>query len=180
MENKNNKIVNNCYDFASILMTSIISVAFIFCFLFKISSVVGGSMNDTLNSNDKVIITALDTKPEYGDIVVISQPNIFNEVIIKRVIATGGQKVIVDANKGTVSVDGKILKESYIKESYPRVQGNMSYPITVPEGYVFVMGDNRNHSTDSRFSSIGLIDERYIMGKAFYRVGDKSLLTLEK
>lgn len=180
MGNKNNKTINNCYDFASILMTAILSVAIIFCLFFKISSVVGGSMKETLHSSDKVIITSLYTKPEYGDIVVISQPNIFNEVIIKRVIATGGQTVIVDANKGTVTVDGKVLSEPYIIESYPRVQGNMEYPLTVPDGYVFVMGDNRNHSTDSRFSSIGLIDERYIMGKAFYRVGDKSLLSLEK
>lgn len=177
---KDSKFVRNCYDFASILMTAIIAVAFIFSFFFKISSVVGNSMNDTLHNADKVIITALDTKPKYGDIVVISQPNIFNEVIIKRVIATSGQEVIVDANKGYVSVDGKKLDEPYIKESYPRIQGNVDYPLTVPEGYVFVMGDNRNHSTDSRFSTIGLIDERYIMGKAFYKVGDKSLLTLEK
>lgn len=177
---KKNKTVSNCYDFASVLMTAIIAVAFIFCFLFKISSVVGPSMKNTLHNNDKVLITALDVNPKYGDIVVISQPNIYNEVIIKRVIATGGQTVMVDANKGTVTVDGKVLDEPYIVESYPRVQGNMVYPLTVPDGYAFVMGDNRNHSTDSRFTTIGLIDERYIMGKAFYKVGDKTLLTSEK
>ncbi len=81
----------------------------------------------------------------------------------------------MDATAGTVTVDGKVLYEPYIREQ-TLTQGNMNFPLTVPEGYVFVMGDNRNHSTDSRYKSIGLIDERYIMGKAFYRVGDKTLL----
>ena len=81
----------------------------------------------------------------------------------------------LDATAGTVTVDGKVLYEPYIREQ-TLTQGNMNFPLTVPEGYVFVMGDNRNHSTDSRYKSIGLIDERYIMGKAFYRVGDKTLL----
>lgn len=95
--------------------------------------------------------------------------------LLKRIIAVGGQTVDVDATAGTVTVDGKVLYEPYIREQ-TLTQGNMNFPLTVPEGYVFVMGDNRNHSTDSRYKSIGLIDERYIMGKAFYRVGDKTLL----
>ena len=120
-------------------------------------------------------ITAAGYQPKYGDVVIISQPNQYNEVLIKRIIAVGGQTVDVDATAGTVTVDGKVLYEPYIREQ-TLTQGNMNFPLTVPEGYVFVMGDNRNHSTDSRYKSIGLIDERYIMGKAFYRVGDKTLL----
>ena len=125
-------------------------------------------------SGDRVFITAAGYQPKYGDVVIISQPNQYNEVLIKRIIAVGGQTVDVDATAGTVTVDGKVLYEPYIREQ-TLTPGNMNFPLTVPEGYVFVMGDNRNHSTDSRYKSIGLIDERYIMGKAFYRVGDKTL-----
>jgi signal peptidase I len=130
---------------------------------------------DSFHNGDRVFITAAGYQPKYGDVVIISQPNQYNEVLIKRIIAVGGQTVDVDATAGTVTVDGKVLYEPYIREQ-TLTQGNMNFPLTVPEGYVFVMGDNRNHSTDSRYKSIGLIDERYIMGKAFYRVGDKTLL----
>lgn len=132
-------------------------------------------MLDSFHNGDRVFITAAGYQPKYGDVVIISQPNQYNEVLIKRIIAVGGQTVDVDATAGTVTVDGKVLYEPYIREQ-TLTQGNMNFPLTVPEGYVFVMGDNRNHSTDSRYKSIGLIDERYIMGRAFYRVGDKTLL----
>lgn len=156
------------------LVSAIIAVTFIFTFLFKISSVNGPSMLDSFHNGDRVFITAAGYQPKYGDVVIISQPNQYNEVLIKRIIAVGGQTVDVDATAGTVTVDGKVLYEPYIREQ-TLTPGNMNFPLTVPEGYVFVMGDNRNHSTDSRYKSIGLIDERYIMGKAFYRVGDKTL-----
>ena len=162
MEN-NKKRASGIYDFASVLVSAIIAVTFIFTFLFKISSVNGPSMLDSFHNGDRVFITAAGYQPKYGD------------VLIKRIIAVGGQTVDVDATAGTVTVDGKVLYEPYIREQ-TLTQGNMNFPLTVPEGYVFVMGDNRNHSTDSRYKSIGLIDERYIMGKAFYRVGDKTLL----
>ena len=171
MEN-NKKRASGIYDFASVLVSAIIAVTFIFTFLFKISSVNGPSMLDSFHNGDRVFITAAGYQPKYGDVVIISQPNQYNEVLIKRIIAVGGQTVDVDATAGTVTVDGKVLYEPYIREQ-TLTQGNMNFPLTVPEGYVFVMGDNRNHSTDSRYKSIGLIDERYIMGKAFYRVGDK-------
>ena len=174
MEN-NKKRASGIYDFASVLVSAIIAVTFIFTFLFKISSVNGPSMLDSFHNGDRVFITAAGYQPKYGDVVIISQPNQYNEVLIKRIIAVGGQTVDVDATAGTVTVDGKVLYEPYIREQ-TLTQGNMNFPLTVPEGYVFVMGDNRNHSTDSRYKSIGLIDERYIMGKAFYRVGDKALL----
>ena len=173
MEN-NKKIASGIYDFASVLVSAIIAVTFIFTFLFKISSVNGPSMLDSFHNGDRVFITAAGYQPKYGDVVIISQPNQYNEVLIKRIIAVGGQTVDVDATAGTVTVDGRVLYEPYIREQ-TLTQGNMNFPLTVP-GYVFVMGDNRNHSTDSRYKSIGLIDERYIMGKAFYRVGDKTLL----
>ncbi len=172
----NQKSLQNLYDFASVLVTAVLAVAVIFTFIFKISAVDGSSMNNTLYDGDKVIITARDWNVENGDIVVISQPNIYEKVLIKRVIATEEQTVVVNAAEGQVIVDGEVLDEPYIAET-TRVQGNMTYPIIVPKGKVFVMGDNRNASTDSRDKFVGLIDTRYIVGEAVYRVGDTHLLT---
>ncbi len=169
------KTVQTVYDFASILVSAVLAVGLIFTFLFKISVVEGGSMKNTLFDRDTVLITARDWNVQYGDIVVISQPNVFEKVLIKRVIATEGQTIAVNAAEGHVIVDGQVLDEPYVAERMT-VQGNMTYPLTVPEGCVFVMGDNRNHSSDSRFREVGLIDTRYIVGEAVYRIGDKNLL----
>ncbi len=170
------KTIRSIYDFASILTSAVLAVCVIFAFVFKISAVDGDSMKNTLHNGDKVLITARDWNIQYGDIVVISQPNSFDKVLIKRVIATEGQTVTVDAQTHRVLVDGKVLNEPYIAEAVT-VQGYWSYPVTVPKGCVFVMGDNRNHSTDSRDPAVGMIDTRYIVGEAFYRIGDKQLLT---
>lgn len=171
----NEKIIRNIYDFASILVSAVLAVCLIFTFVFKISAVDGDSMNNTLRNGNKVLITARDWKVERGDIVVISQPNAFNKVLIKRVIATEGQTVEINGKTHQVIVDGAVLDEPYIAEPVI-VQGTWSYPVTVPEGCVFVMGDNRNRSTDSRDSAVGMIDTRYIVGEAVYRIGDSQLL----
>lgn len=165
------------YDFASVLLTSIITVAVIFTFFFKISTVNGDSMRNTLHNGDQLIITAHDSDVKYGDIVIISQPNAYDEVLVKRVIATGGQTVNIDGDTHEVSVDGVVLNEPYIREKTKLLGDAFTYPVTVPEGCVFVMGDNRNESGDSRYKAVGMIDERYIVGQAVYRIGDRSLLT---
>lgn len=170
------KTLTNIYDFASVLVSAILAVGLIFTFLFKISAVDGDSMNNTLQHGDKLILSARDWDVEYGDIVVISQPNALEKVLIKRVIATEGQTISVDAINGRVIIDGKAIYEPYIAE-HMREQGDMHYPLTVPEGCVFAMGDNRNHSTDSRYKMVGIIDERYIVGEAIYRIGDTHLLS---
>lgn len=171
----NEKIIRNIYDFASILVSAVLAVCLIFTFVFKISAVDGDSMNNTLRNGDKVLITARDWTVERGDIVVISQPNAFNKVLIKRVIATEGQTVEINGKTHQVIVDGEVLDEPYIAEPLV-VQGAWSYPLTVPKGCVFVMGDNRNRSTDSRDSAVGMIDTRYIVGESIYRIGDSQLL----
>lgn len=172
----NEKVLRNIYDFASVLVSAVLAVCLIFTFVFKISAVVGNSMNRTLSNGDNVLITARNWNVERGDIVVISQPNAFDEVLIKRVIATEGQTVTINGNTHEVIVDGEVLKEPYIAEPL-YVIGTWDYPVTVPEGCVFVMGDNRNHSTDSRDSAaVGMIDTRYIVGEAIYRIGDNYLL----
>lgn len=169
------KTIRTIYDFGAVLLNAVLTVTLIFTFVFKISVVNGSSMEHTLSNADQVLMTAKDWKVESGDIVIISQPNGYDEVLIKRVIATEGQSVYIDATKGHVVVDGQLLNEPYIAEKL-RVAGDMKYPVTVPKGCVFVMGDNRNYSGDSRFNEVGFIDTRYIVGEAIYRIGDTCLL----
>lgn len=165
------KNIESIYDFAGIIVAALLSVCIIFTFFFKISTVVGESMENTLLGGDTVLISAINTDIEYGDVVVISQPNVYEKVLIKRVIAVGGQTISFDRISGKVIVDGKQIDEPYIKENMEFTFA-MTKNYTVPEGKLFVMGDNRNESADSRDLYIGLIDERYVVGKVFYRVGD--------
>ncbi len=165
------KIVEMAYEVASVLVSSIIIIAIIFTFAFRLVGVSGHSMDTTLSHGDWLLVTTTYTEPKYGDIVVIAQPTYFKEPLIKRVIAVGGQTVDIDNETGTVYVDSKALDEPYI--STPTTNPTVSqidFPVVVPYGYLFCMGDNRNNSTDSRSSLVGFIDERYILGKALKRV----------
>lgn len=168
------KLLNTVYDFASVLLAALIVVSIIFTFFFKISTVVGESMENTLKNGESLLITAINGEIEYGDVVVISQPNSYEQVLIKRVIGTEGQTVTFDKATRSVFVDGVELKEPYIKEKM-LLYYNMNKSYTVPEGKLFVMGDNRNESADSRDPGVGMIDERYVVGKVFYKIGDNKL-----
>lgn len=160
----------NVYDFVSIIMSAFIIIALIFTFAFRLVGVKGQSMESTLFENDW-LITMEQKQYVYGDIVVITEPNYFNEPLIKRVIATGGQIVDIDYGSSTVYVDGVALEEPYINESFIlQNSDDITFPYTVPEGHLFCMGDNRNHSTDSRSTLIGAVDERYILGRAMLRI----------
>ncbi len=173
-DEKAKKTAESVYDIASIIVTAVLVVGIIFTFFFKISTVSGQSMENTLRHADRLVVSSIVRDVEYGDVVITSQPNIFNKVLIKRVIAVGGQTVWFDEKTKQTIVDGKPLDEPYIKEEMEYTEA-MNKLVTVPEGYVFVMGDNRNHSSDSRDVFVGVIDERYILGKVVYRFGDKSL-----
>lgn len=167
---KKTKFQLNVYDFVSIIMTAFIIIAIVFVFAFRLVGVKGESMESTLHGNDW-LITMQKSEYVYGDIVVTTKYNYFNEPLIKRVIATGGQTVDIDFSTSTVYVDGKALDEPYINESFMVEKIDfMQFPYTVPEGYLFCMGDNRNYSTDSRSTLIGVIDEKHIMGKAVVRL----------
>lgn len=157
------------YNVVSVFATSLIIIAFIFIFVVRIVGVDGRSMNNTLEDGDWLLVSAINTEFEQGDIVISTQPNAFNEPIVKRVIAKGGQTVDIDFYKGIVYVDGEALDEPYIAEKTYTKEG-VSFPIVVPEGSLFLMGDNRNDSTDSRSPMVGCVDERYILGVAKCRV----------
>lgn len=164
------KFYLSVYDLVSVVMSSFIIIAIIFTFIFRLVGVDGLSMTNTLQDGDW-LLTVQKSEYEYGDIVVITQDSYFHEPLIKRVIATGGQTVDIDYETATIYVDGVAIQEPYVKEDFLLKKGDYrEFPYTVPEGYLFCMGDNRNGSTDSRSYHVGDIDERYILGKAVVRI----------
>lgn len=167
--NKKSNFIPTFYDFIEIIVQALVIIFIIFTLFFRVSGVVGDSMNPTLNSGDWLVLSNVKYQPKQGDIVVITQPTAANEPLIKRVIATEGQTVDIDFDNGTVKVDGKVLNEPYIAAPTYR-NFNVEFPHKVKSGCVFCMGDNRNDSWDSRDSSIGDIDVRYIIGEAQFRM----------
>ena len=145
-------------------------ILLIFMLVFRVVVVSGPSMNDTLVHGDYLLIlnNVLTGEPRQGDVVVIGMDAYKKgEPIIKRVIATEGQWVDIDFEAGNVYVNGNMLEESYTKTPTNLFEG-VDFPLMVEEGCVFVMGDNRNESKDSRSVEIGQIDKREILGKAFF------------
>jgi len=147
-------------------------IMLVFLLLFRMVIVSGSSMYSTLWDGDWILLISgtFYQEPEYGDIIVACKDS-FNdgEAIIKRVIATEGQTVDIDFEAGIVYVDGVALEEPYTHTSTNYAEG-MTFPVKVEEGCVFVMGDNRNNSRDSRDPDIGLVDRREILGKAVFLV----------
>ncbi len=178
MEKKKQQRLETIYEISSIILTAILVVGIIFTFIFKISVVSGESMENTLSHGDNLIISAITTNVKQGDVVVVSQPNGYEKVLIKRVIAVGGQTVSFDTETGKTIVDGIKIDEPYVKENI-NFTYSMMKKFVVPYGSVFVMGDNRNNSADSRDSTIGMIDEDYIVGKVVYKFGDSKLFEKE-
>lgn len=164
-----NKIKENIFDWLSAIVFAVIFVTVIFTFTIRTVSVSGTSMVPTLQNKDTLIMSRIYTKPQNGDIIVLTKPIGGDEPLIKRVIATEGQVIDIDFEKGQVYVDGVVLHEPYIYEP-TTTQWDMTFPQTVPENCVFVLGDNRNNSKDSRWASVGMVDERYIAGKVIYRI----------
>ena len=162
-------IVDKAYYIVSVIVLAFVIIFVMFTFLFRTSVVRGESMLPNLLDGERVIVRVFAYKPEQGDVIIISQPNAMDLNLVKRVIATEGQTVDIDTVAGKVYVDGKELVESYITEP-TFVSGDWDYPITVPEGCVFAMGDNRNNSTDSRFLSVGFIQTDYIVGQAIFKM----------
>ena len=159
----------NLFDWIQCIVTAILCGILIFVFIGRIIGVDGSSMVPTLENGDRVILSNLFFTPKYGDIVVLKTDNtLFDDhPLVKRVIATAGQTIDIDFAKGEVIIDGYVIEEPYIAD-LTREEEDFDGPVTVPEGFVFVMGDNRNKSTDSRSSAVGLVDTRRILGKVYW------------
>jgi len=151
-------------DFSVILAV----VAVVFVFVVRLVGVSGSSMYPTLVDKDYMLVLSNFISDDYknGDVVVMTVPTFSEDPIVKRVIATAGQTVDIDFETATVYVDGVALDEPYICEpTHTDFAEGLTYPAVVPEGCIFVLGDNRNHSTDSRYGLIGMVDTRYVMGR---------------
>ncbi|MDD6189778.1 MAG: signal peptidase I [Clostridiales bacterium] len=153
------------YDWMQCIVVALVACILIFTFVGRIIGVDGSSMVPTLEDGDKIIITNIHGELKYGDVVVLTKREFSREPIVKRVIATEGQTLDINFQTGEVWVDGQLLDEPYINAPTMR-QLDVEFPVTVPEGCIFVMGDNRNKSTDSRASTIGFVDTRCVLGKA--------------
>lgn len=159
------------YEWVRSLVSAVLTITLIFTFVIRMMGVVGHSMVPTLQEGDRVLVLSnwLCGDFEYGDIVVAYKESFDSEPIIKRVIATEGQTVDIDFTLGRVFVDGIPLSEDYINDLTYLDEGTQ-FPLTLGEGELFLMGDNRNRSSDSRDSSLGAVDEKLIIGKAVFLV----------
>ncbi|MGN0499066.1 MAG: signal peptidase I [Acutalibacteraceae bacterium] len=160
--------VASIFEWMQLLLPAMLIVVLLLTFVLRLIRVDGTSMMNTLFDGDQVFVTNLLYEPADGDIVVISHGQEYPTPIIKRVIATEGQTVKIDYDNNRVIVDGVVIDEPYLHEAmiYNQLDNNQEIPEVIPEGKVFVMGDNRNHSLDSRSQKVGIINKTDIIGKA--------------
>lgn len=182
----NNDFLDDLTDMAESVIYAVFIVLLVFTFLFRIATVDGSSMEPTLSENDRLVVTNLGYQAETGDIVIIDSNDAYlfsdelqtelvkssglGKRIVKRIIACEGQTIDIDFKMGTVYIDGVQIYESYIADLTTMDEGAFEYPLTVPEGYVFVMGDNRLRSKDSRHPEIGLVNAEDIAGQVILRI----------
>lgn len=183
-------VIAEIFDYYELCIFSICAVIVIFSFFIRLCRVDGQSMEDTLHNNEMLLVTDVLYTPERGDVIVFHQTGgqnkdiysfSLNEPIVKRVIATAGEWIDIQLSDGRLKVtiyDNNMENPCTLEEDYAKYSGSPSwnptgyheYPMQIPEGYVFVMGDNRWDSTDSRSTLIGLVDTRRILGRAVLRV----------
>ncbi len=173
-------IVDEMLDWGESFVFSLFIMLLIMIFAFKQIEVSGESMESTLSNGDRLLISNLFGSPEQGDVVVVNSKGL-GKTVVKRVIATAGQTVIIDYDNDTVTVDDEIIKEDYLNAGSKNMKLSVlfgseymvsknCYKYIVPDNCIFVLGDNRNNSTDSRFSSVGFVNLDDVMGTALFRI----------
>lgn len=176
--------VNDSAEVIETILVSVFVVILLFAYVIRPVTVEGRSMESTLQSGDRLLMTDLLYKPDRGDIVIVDNTYAYTfdengniqqgdgikaeKRLIKRIIAKGGDTLDIDFETGEVTLNGEILNESYINNLTTVEEYGFEFPITIPEGYYFVMGDNRQNSTDSRSRCVGLVPEDAILGKAIF------------
>ncbi len=173
---ENKRPYEECFYWLQTLVTAIVCIVLVFTFLGRVTRVVGYSMDPTLCDGEMMFVWSLGYQPRQGDVVVANDTTedsvalLHGDAIIKRVIAVGGQTVAIDYYNNLVYVDGEPLEEDYTLERMcePWEEDMAKTYFEVPEGSVFLMGDNRNHSTDSRHVNLGPVDNDYLLGKAVF------------
>ena len=180
MPRRGSSFAGSVLDWVEAVVMAVVLVAVVFTFVARVITVDGISMEPTYHDGDRVLVTKLAGPAQQGDVVIIV--NALEDPIIKRVIATEGQTVDFDPELGEVLVDGEPLPGSVFGAEdgitfVPDQPGQvLEFPQTVPEGCVFVLGDHRDRSTDSRFQSVGMVDRRNILGKVVFNLYPFSIL----
>lgn len=165
------RLNRNIAEWVEALVVSFVLIVLLYTFFFRVITVSGSSMENTLQSNDRVVVRCVAYQPQCGDIIVVDSNSKYGAPLIKRIIAVAGDEVNIDFTSGTVYVNGQQLEEPYLYNNEKTTRAyDVTFPLVVDEGCVFVMGDHREVSLDSRSSDIGLIDVRDILGKVVLQI----------
>ncbi|MCG8501755.1 MAG: signal peptidase I [Firmicutes bacterium] len=157
------------FEWVQAIVIALVIALVIRTFVFSLIKVNGQSMLPTLHHDDRLVVVKLMYEPKQGDIIILNPPDKQKGPFVKRIIATSGQNVDIDYEKHKVYVDGEVLQEDYVNELVMQ-RGDIQFPVTVPEDHVFVLGDNRNNSRDSRYSDVGMIPYQFIIGKVTLKI----------
>jgi len=158
--------VKATYEWYNSIIVAVSIVVIMLTFFFRLVNVDGTSMQQTLQDKDRVLVSNLFFTPKSGDVIIISHGEVYDKPLVKRVIATEGQSLKIDFQEQVVMVDGIVIDEPYKYTAMS--EGGANIPTVIPKGKIFVMGDHREVSMDSRHKDIGLIDAENVLGKVYY------------